>query len=65
MLEKLEKKAIYPILRKMEVGDKEVYPISQVQTVRKAASELGLIEGKRFVANQDRKTLTVSVTRKA
>ncbi len=56
-------KPIQPILNKMEVGDKEIFPAHQLGSVRSLCSDLGFKTDKKFRSSIDRINRVVMVTR--
>lgn len=63
MNETKEKKPISPILRKMQVGDKEDYPLEKLSTVKTICSDLGLMTGKVFSTSVNRADRVITVER--
>ncbi|NOU62230.1 hypothetical protein [Marinifilum caeruleilacunae] len=59
----LAKKPLAPLMRKMKVGQVEVYPCSQNRSINVTASNLNIEEGKSF--SRKRKGNVIEVTRTA
>ncbi|MBD5272839.1 MAG: hypothetical protein HDS42_06215 [Bacteroides sp.] len=55
--------AIRPTLSAMEKGDKVLFPIAKMKSVRAQASELGVILNRRYQTKSNRADRTIAVTR--
>lgn len=54
---------VSPTLKKMRIGDVEMFPISQMNTVKTTASTIKLLEKKVFKTKQFNETNQIRVTR--
>lgn len=66
MTKKIEEKisiGIAPTLKKMEIGSKTTFPISQLNTVKSTASTIKLIDKKIFKTKQLNDARLIQVTR--
>ncbi len=52
-----------PTIMGLEVGEKAVFPILQLRSVRSLASELGAMFERRYTTCMDREARAVTVTR--
>ncbi|MDQ2178818.1 hypothetical protein [Marinifilum sp. D714] len=59
----LEKKPLAPLMRKMKIGQVELYPCSQNRSISVTASNLSIEEGLSF--SKKRNGNVIEVTRKA
>lgn len=58
-----KKPKISHAITNLEVGDKTIFPIEKIRSVRSEASSLGAILDRVFKASMDREARTVVVTR--
>ncbi len=58
-----EKKPIRPVIKLMQIGQKESFPIERMNAVRKTATEISIINGWKFSVNQQNEAKTITVTR--
>lgn len=57
------KKAILPVLKKMQISDVETFPINRYSSIRAASYTVDIEYDKKFSINADRVSRTVIVTR--
>ena len=58
-----EKKPIRPVIKLMQIGQQESFPIERMNSVRKTATEISIINGWKFSVNQQNEAKTITVTR--
>lgn len=61
MSDKIQK--IRPALANMSIGDTLTFPIERMRSVRATASELGVIENRKYSTSSNREDRTITVKR--
>jgi|GEM_PF-3235237 len=55
----IQKRPVTPILRAMKIGDIEIFPVSQLNSIRVKTSDLKIMEDKKYTRKREGKTIIV------